>query len=177
MSEHFGGFRRCRSVQGLTPLRRLRGYPSSTGRDAWYASFSVPAGKSNIGHRPFAGIFRQAAFIFYAFANFKGGQIIEKSLEQLRQELEVAQTKQQQYAHQAERVRNRIRYRAKGDRKERAHCLITRGAAIESVAPTVKEMGEVDFYSLAEKIFSLPEVNAIMTQALSKNAPPKQENA
>ena len=91
--------------------------------------------------------------------------------------MEVAQTKQQQYAHQAERVRNRIRYRAKGDRKERAHRLITRGAAIESVAPMVKEMGEVDFYSLAEKIFSLPEVNALIQRTLSENAPPKQEDA
>ena len=91
--------------------------------------------------------------------------------------MEVAQTKQQQYAHQTERVRNRIRYRAKGDRKERAHRLITRGAAIESVAPMIKEMGEVDFYSLVEKIFSLPEVNAIITQALSENEPPEQEDA
>ena len=91
--------------------------------------------------------------------------------------MEVAQTKHQQYAHQAERIRNRIRYRAKGDRKERAHRLITRGAAIESVAPMVKEMGEVDFYSLVEKIFSLPEVNAIIKRTLSENAPLKQEDA
>ena len=91
--------------------------------------------------------------------------------------MEVAETKQRQYAHQTERIRNRIRYRAKGDRKERAHRLITRGAAIESVAPMVKEMGEVDFYSLAEKIFSLPEVNAIIKRTLSENTPPKQEDA
>ena len=41
----------------------------------------------------------------------------------------------------------------------------------------VKEMGEVDFYSLVEKIFSLPEVNAIIMQALSENAPTVQEDA
>ena len=41
----------------------------------------------------------------------------------------------------------------------------------------LKEMGEVDFYSLVEKIFSLPEVNAIITQALSENEPPEQEDA
>ena len=91
--------------------------------------------------------------------------------------MEIAQTKQRQYAHQAERIRNRIRYHAKGNRKERAHRLITRGAAIESVAPMVKEMGEVDFYSLVEKIFSLPEVNAIITQAVNENAPPEREDA
>ena len=90
--------------------------------------------------------------------------------------MEVAQTKRQQYAHQAERIRNRIRYRAKGNRKERAHRLITRGAAIESVAPMVKEMGEVEFYCLVEKIFSLPEVNAVITQAVNENALPKQED-
>ena len=41
----------------------------------------------------------------------------------------------------------------------------------------VKEMGEVDFYSLVEKIFSLPEVTAIITKALVKNAPSKREDA
>ena len=41
----------------------------------------------------------------------------------------------------------------------------------------VKEMGEVEFYSLVEKIFSLPEVNAIITQALAENAPPEREDA
>ena len=41
----------------------------------------------------------------------------------------------------------------------------------------IKEMGEVDFYSLAEKIFSLPEVNAIIKRTLSENAPLKQEDA
>ena len=103
--------------------------------------------------------------------------IIEKSLEELRQELEYAQAKERQYAHQAERIKSRIRYHAKGNRKERAHRLITRGAAIESVAPMVKDMGEVEFYSLVEKIFSLPEVNAIITQAVNENAPTVQEDA
>ena len=97
--------------------------------------------------------------------------VIEKSLEELRQELEHAQTKERQYAHQAERIRNRMRYNAKGERKQRAHHLITRGAAIESVAPMLKDMGEVEFYSLVEKIVSLPEVSAIITQAVSENAP------
>ena len=85
--------------------------------------------------------------------------------------MEHAQTKERQYAHQAERIRNRMRYNAKGERKERAHRLITRGAAIESVAPMVKDMGEVEFYSLVEKIVSLPEVSAIITQTVSENAP------
>ena len=85
--------------------------------------------------------------------------------------MEHAQTKERQYAHQAERIRNRMRYNAKGERKQRAHRLITRGAAIESVAPMVRDMGEVEFYSLVEKIVSLPEVSAIITQAVSENAP------
>ena len=91
--------------------------------------------------------------------------------------MEHAQTKERQYAHQAERIKSRIRYHAKGNRKERAHRLITRGAAIESVAPMVKDMGEVEFYSLVEKIFSLPEVHAVITQAVNENAPPIQEDA
>lgn len=116
------------------------------------------------------------SFILYAY-EYKEVTIIEKSLEELRQELATAQTKERQYAHQAERIKSRIRYHAKGNRKERAHRLITRGAAIESIAPMVKDMGEVDFYSLVEKIFSLPEVNTVIKQALSENAPSKQEDA
>ena len=35
-----------------------------------------------------------------------------------------------------------------GSRKQRTHRLITRGAAIESIAPQTKELSEAEFYSL-----------------------------
>ena len=91
-----------------------------------------------------------------------------KTLEELRKELDAARTKAAQYQHQLERLENRSRYIAKGDRKKRAHRLITRGAAVESIAPAVKTMGETEFYSMMEEILSLPVVTAIVTRAVKE---------
>ena len=79
-------------------------------------------------------------------------------LAKLRTEQEKAQTMLEQLQHQQQRLQNRIAYIEKGERQKRAHRLITKGAAIESLAPATKDMGEAEFYSLMEQIFSLPSV-------------------
>ena len=68
-----------------------------------------------------------------------------------------------QCQRQEQRLKNRISYYEQGERRKRSHRLITRGAAVESIAPAVKEMGEAEFYALAEKIFSLPEVQKLLS--------------
>lgn len=83
-------------------------------------------------------------------------------IEKKQQERTANEQKMAQYQHQNERIDQRIRYLTEGERKKRNHRLITRGAAVESIAPAVKEMSEVAFYSLAEKIFSLPEVKKLV---------------
>ena len=87
---------------------------------------------------------------------------LNKELEKLRtqqakdiQELEYLQ-------HDLQRLQNRLAYLEKGERQKRAHRLITKGAAIESLAPATKEMGETDFFSLMEKILALPDVLALL---------------
>ena len=87
---------------------------------------------------------------------------MSKPLEQLQQEYEAAEAKLRQYQHRVQRLEQRKQYYEKGERQKRAHRLITRGAAIESVAPAVKTMSEQDFYVLAEQVFSLPEVRALL---------------
>lgn len=42
--------------------------------------------------------------------------------------------------------------------------LITRGASVESLALSFKDMGETEFYELAEKIFALPEVKKLIAK-------------
>ncbi len=69
-----------------------------------------------------------------------------------------------------QRLENRAAYYEKGDRRKRAHRLITRGAAIESVAPQTKELGETGFYALAEQVFALPDVQRLLTEAVSNYA-------
>ena len=87
---------------------------------------------------------------------------LNKELEKLRaqqakdiQELEYLQ-------HDLQRLQNRLAYLEKGERQKRAHRLITKGAAIECLAPATKEMGEADFFSLMEKILALPDVLALL---------------
>lgn len=86
----------------------------------------------------------------------------QKTREELQAEKEKNEKEMEQCQHQNERLESRIRYLTDGEQRKRTHRLITRGAAVESIAPEVKEMSEVAFYCLAEKIFSLPEVKKLM---------------
>ena len=85
-----------------------------------------------------------------------------KSREELEKQCAEAETKVEQYQHEGQRLVNRIKYYQQGDRKKRNHRLITRGAAVESIAPEVRGMSERGFYVLMEQIFSLPEVAALV---------------
>ena len=85
---------------------------------------------------------------------------IETKIKEIETELE-------QETHNLARLKNRKAYYENGERQKRAHRLITRGAAIESIAPSVKEMSEVEFYELAEKIFALPEVKNLIAMEVN----------
>ena len=87
---------------------------------------------------------------------------MSKNLEELRQEYAENEARLRQYQHQAQRLVQRQKYYEKGERQKRAHRLITRGAAVESVAPVVKAMTEREFYELAGRIFAMPEVQAML---------------
>ena len=100
----------------------------------------------------------------------------QKTLEQLRTEKERAETQLAQYQHKEQQLKNRIAYYEKGDRRKRAHHLITRGAAVESVAPLAKALTETEFYAFAEKVFDLPEVkNLLMATVNEHNIAEKKE--
>ena len=93
---------------------------------------------------------------------------LNKELEKLRaqqardiQELEYLQ-------HGLQRLQNRLTYLEKGERQKRAHRLITKGAAIECLAPATKEIGETEFLSLMEKILALPDVLALLPKEDAK---------
>ena len=59
----------------------------------------------------------------------------EKEIEKLQAEKEKVERQLVQKQHIIQRLENRAAYYAKGERRKRAHRLITRGAAIESIAP------------------------------------------
>ena len=68
-----------------------------------------------------------------------------------------------------QQLENRITYYEKGDRRKRAHRLITRGAAIESVAPLTKVLTETEFYAFAEKALAVPEIKGLLMEAVNEH--------
>ena len=87
-------------------------------------------------------------------------------LEKLKAEQAKIEQQITQEQHKLQRLRNRKQYYEKGERANRAHRLITRGAAVESVAPAVKDLTEVEFYAFAESVFALPEVQTLLAEAI-----------
>ena len=90
----------------------------------------------------------------------------QKSLSLPEDERAACERQLVQLQHKVQQYENRIAYCEKGERQKRTHRLITRGAAVESVAPTVKTLTEVEFYAFAESIFALPEVQQLLTDAI-----------
>ena len=94
----------------------------------------------------------------------------EKEIEKLQAEKEKIERQLVQEQHIIQRLENRAAYYAKGERRKRAHRLITRGAAIESVAPRTKDLSETEFYTFAEQVFALPDTQRLLTKAVSNHA-------
>ena len=93
----------------------------------------------------------------------------QKTIPELEAEKAENERKLSQLQHKKQQIENRITYYEKGDRRKRAHHLITRGAAIESVAPLTKVLTETEFYAFAEKVFSLPEIKGLLMQAINEH--------
>ena len=85
----------------------------------------------------------------------------EKEIEKLQAEKEKIERQLVQEQHIIQRLENRAAYYAKGERRKRAHRLITRGAAIESVAPQTKNLSETAFYAFVEQVFALPDTQGL----------------
>ena len=63
----------------------------------------------------------------------------QKTIPELNAEKEKIEQQIRQEQNKLRRLENRAAYYEKGERRKRAHRLITRGAAIESIAPQTKE--------------------------------------
>ena len=94
----------------------------------------------------------------------------KKEIDKLQAEKEKVKRQLAQEQHKIQRLENRAAYYEKGDRRKRAHRLITRGAAIESVAPQTKALNETEFYAFAEQVFTLPDTQRLLTEAVGNHA-------
>ena len=99
----------------------------------------------------------------------------QKTIPQLEAEKAENERKLSQLQHKKQQLENRITYYEKGDRRKRAHHLITRGAAIESVAPLTKVLTETEFYAFAEKALTLPEVKSLLMSAVNAHNAAEQK--
>ena len=77
----------------------------------------------------------------------------QKTIPELKAEIADNERQLTQLRHKQQQLENRAVYYEKGDRRKRAHRLITRGAAVESVAPLAKVLSETEFYAFAERVF------------------------
>ena len=93
----------------------------------------------------------------------------QKTVPELKAEIAANERQLAQLRHKQQQLENRAAYYEKGDRRKRAHRLITRGAAVESVAPLAKVLSETEFYSFVEKALALPEVQGLLMEAVNEH--------
>ena len=93
----------------------------------------------------------------------------QKTIPELKAEIADNERQLAQLRHKQQQLENRITYYEKGDRRKRAHHLIIRGAAIESVASLTKVLTETEFYAFAEKAFALLEVKDLLMEAVNEH--------
>ena len=99
----------------------------------------------------------------------------QKIIPELEAEIAAKERQLAQLQHKQQQLENRRSYYDKGDRRKRAHRLITRGAAIESVEPLAKVLTETEFYAFAEKALTLPEVKSLLMSAVNAHNAAGQE--
>ena len=101
---------------------------------------------------------------------------MKKTSKELKTEIEEAQVKITQLEHREQILENRMRYLKQKKRKQRTHRLITRGVAVERIAPQVKPMPETAFYEMMEQVLMLPDAAKIIETESAKYKP-KEEDA
>ena len=99
----------------------------------------------------------------------------QKPIPELEAEKAGNERKLSQLQHKKQQIENRIAYYEKGDRRKRAHHLITRGAAIESIAPLTKVLTETEFYAFAEKALAVPKIKGLLREAVNEHNRAEQE--
>lgn len=91
----------------------------------------------------------------------------QKTIPELQAEIAANERRLAQLQHKQQQLSSRISYYEKGERRKRAHRLITRGAAVESVAPQARALSEAEFYAFVEQAFALPAVKDLLTEAVA----------
>lgn len=89
--------------------------------------------------------------------------------ENILEELEAAKLKKQQYEHKVQLLENRRQHLEKKADRQRTHHLCNMGGAIQSISKEVDSLTRVEFYSLMEQVFALPEVQKLADAAVQNH--------
>ena len=99
----------------------------------------------------------------------------QKTIPELQAEIADNERQLVQLQRKQQQLENRITYYEKGERRKRAHHLITRGAAIESIAPLTKVLTETEFYAFAEKALAVLEIKGLLMEAVNEHNQAEQK--
>ena len=89
--------------------------------------------------------------------------------ENILEELEAAKLKKQQYEHKVQLLENRRQHLEKKADRQRTHHLCNMGCAFQSISKEVDSLTRVEFYSLMEQVFALPEVQKLVDAAVQNH--------
>ena len=92
-------------------------------------------------------------------------EIKEKNEERERLEAEI-----EQLEHRSNRIRNRMDRIVEHERRRRTHHLCNMGGAIEALSPEADTLSREQFYELMKKVFTLPQVQLLVQQAIDDDA-------
>ena len=93
----------------------------------------------------------------------------QKTIPELQAEIAANERQLAQLQHKQQQLENRRSYYEKGDRRKRAHRLITRGAAIYFNFVVAKVLTETEFYAFAEKALAVPEIKGLLMEAVNEH--------
>ena len=89
--------------------------------------------------------------------------------ETILKQLEDARLRVQQYENKIRLLQNRQKHLEKKSDKHRTHHLCNMGGAIQSISKEADSLTRVEFYSLMEQVFSLPEVQKLVDTAVQNH--------
>ena len=94
---------------------------------------------------------------------------MENKRESILKQKEEAELKVQQYQHKIQLLENRRKHLEKKAGKQRTHHLCNMGGAIQSISKEADSLTRIEFYSLMEQVFALPEVQELVLQAIQRH--------
>ena len=89
--------------------------------------------------------------------------------EKILKQKEEAELRKQQYEHKIQLLENRKQHLEKKTDRQRTHHLCNMGGAIQSISKEADSLSRVEFYSLMEQVFALPEVQELVDAAVQNH--------